>query len=30
MGIGFDLKAKDDLANIKKLTDFVAETTEPS
>lgn len=29
MGIGFDLKAKDDLANIKKLTDFVAETTEP-
>jgi len=29
MGIGFDLKAKDDLANLKKLTDFVAETTEP-
>jgi hypothetical protein len=30
MGIGFDLKAKDERANIKKLTDFVAETTEPS
>jgi hypothetical protein len=30
MGIGFDLKAKDERANIKKLTDFVAETTDPS
>jgi CheY-like chemotaxis protein len=30
MGIGFDLKSKDEQANIKKLTDFVAQTTEPS
>jgi CheY-like chemotaxis protein len=30
MGIGFDLKAKDERANLKKLTDYVAETTEPS
>lgn len=30
MGIGFELKTKDERANIKKLTDFVAETTEPS
>jgi hypothetical protein len=30
MGIGFDLKSKDERANIKKLTDYVAETTEPS
>jgi DNA-binding NarL/FixJ family response regulator len=30
MGIGFDVKAKDERANIKKLTDYVAETTEPS
>ena len=30
MGIGFDLKTKDERANLKKLTDYVAETTEPS
>ncbi|MGH9494246.1 MAG: PilZ domain-containing protein [Candidatus Sulfotelmatobacter sp.] len=30
MGIAFDLKTKDDQANVKKLTDFVAATTEPA
>jgi hypothetical protein len=30
MGIGFDLKTKDELSNLKKLTDFVAETTDRS
>lgn len=30
MGIGFELKTKDEQANLKKLTDFVAATTEPS
>jgi DNA-binding NarL/FixJ family response regulator len=30
MGIGFELKTKDEQVNVKKLTDFVASTTEPS
>jgi DNA-binding NarL/FixJ family response regulator len=30
MGIGFELKSKDEQVNVKKLTDFVAATTEPS
>ena len=30
MGIGFELKTKDEQVNVKKLTDFVAATTEPS
>ena len=30
MGIGFELKTKDEQASVKKLTDFVASTTEPS
>jgi hypothetical protein len=30
MGIAFDFKAKDELANVKKLIDFVAATTDPS
>lgn len=30
MGIGFDLKNKEERANLKQLTDFVAATTEPS
>lgn len=30
MGIGFDVVTKDERANIKRLTDFVAQTTEPS
>ena len=30
MGIGFELKTKDEQASVKKLIDFVASTTEPS
>jgi len=30
MGVAFELKTKEELANVKKLTDFVASTTEPS
>jgi len=30
MGIGFELKTKDEQANVQKLTDFVASTTDPS
>ena len=30
MGIGFELKTKEEQANVKKLTDFVASTIEPS
>ena len=30
MGVAFELKAKDEQANVKKLIDFVAATTEPS
>ena len=30
MGIAFELKTKDEQANVKKLTDFVAATTKPS
>ncbi|HZQ95702.1 MAG TPA: PilZ domain-containing protein [Candidatus Sulfotelmatobacter sp.] len=30
MGIGFELKTRDERVNVKKLTDFVAATTEPS
>jgi hypothetical protein len=30
MGIAFELKAKDEQANVKKLIDFVAATTDPS
>lgn len=30
MGIAFELKTKEELANVKQLTDFVASTTEPS
>ena len=30
MGVAFELKTKEEQANVKKLTDFVASTTEPS
>jgi DNA-binding NarL/FixJ family response regulator len=30
MGVAFELKTKEEQANVKKLTDFVAATTEPS
>ena len=30
MGVAFELKTKDEQANVKKLIDFVASTTEPS
>jgi len=30
MGVGFELKTKEELENVKKLTEFVAATTEPS
>jgi CheY-like chemotaxis protein len=30
MGVAFDLKTRDEQANVKKLTDFVASTTAPS
>jgi len=30
MGVAFELKTRDEQANVKKLTDFVASTTEPS
>jgi CheY-like chemotaxis protein len=30
MGVGFELKTKEERENVKKLTDFVAATTEPS
>jgi len=30
MGIGFELKTKEEQANVQKLTEFVASTTEPS
>ena len=30
MGVAFELKTKEEQANVTKLTDFVAATTEPS
>jgi hypothetical protein len=30
MGVAFELKTKEELENVKKLTDYVAATTEPS
>jgi hypothetical protein len=30
LGVAFELKTRDEQANVKKLTDFVASTTEPS
>ncbi len=30
MGVSFELKTKDECESVKKLTDFVAATTEPS
>jgi hypothetical protein len=30
IGVAFDLKTRDEQANVKKLTDFVASTTAPS
>jgi len=30
LGVAFELKTRDEQSNVKKLTDFVASTTEPS
>jgi hypothetical protein len=30
LGVAFELKTRDEQANVKKLTDFVASTTDPS
>jgi hypothetical protein len=30
MGIGFELKTKEEQANVQKLTEFVASTTDPA
>jgi hypothetical protein len=30
MGVAFELKTKEECENVKKLTDFVATTTDPS